>query len=136
MIWAVLDTNVLVSGFGWEGTPSKIIDHALDGRFMLVTSPALLEELERVLQYPKIQGVFGDPFAVVLLVRAISTIVEPSEHLHLLDDESDNRLLEAALEGHADYVVTGDKLVNASYQDGFRVVTPKEFLDVLERGEP
>lgn len=37
MIWAVLDTNTLVSGFGWPETiPGRIIDHLLEGRFIVV----------------------------------------------------------------------------------------------------
>ena len=48
----VLDSNVIVSGLGWLGSPAKILDAALDGRLVLVISPPLLAELRRVLAYP------------------------------------------------------------------------------------
>lgn len=40
----VLDTNVIVSGFGWGGVPSQVLDAAFDGRFVVVTSIALLHD--------------------------------------------------------------------------------------------
>lgn len=40
----VLDSNVIVSGLGWSGAPASILDAALDGRLVLVTSPPLLAE--------------------------------------------------------------------------------------------
>lgn len=46
----VVDTNTLVSGFGWGGPPSQVVDAVLDGRATLVTSSALLAELARVLE--------------------------------------------------------------------------------------
>lgn len=45
----VLDSNVIVSGFGWSGPPAKIVDAALEGRLALLTSEPLPAELRRVL---------------------------------------------------------------------------------------
>lgn len=42
MLWAVLDSNTLVSGLGWGGTPGRVVDHALAGRFLNVTTEVLL----------------------------------------------------------------------------------------------
>ena len=52
MIAVVVDTNTLVSGLGWPGPPSVIVDALLAGELVLVSSPPLLDELERVLVYP------------------------------------------------------------------------------------
>ena len=51
MIRAVLDTNIIVSGLGWGGTPAAVLDAIVNGQVDLVTSPALLDELRRVLTY-------------------------------------------------------------------------------------
>lgn len=84
MIWAVLDTNVLVSGFGWPGgPPGRILDHALAGRFLIVTSTPLLDELGRVLQYPKLASVFSDPMPYVLLVETMAIRVEPTTEVSI-----------------------------------------------------
>jgi hypothetical protein len=51
----------------------------LSGRATLVTSPALLAELARVLAYPKLAAVFGDPAAITAAVAAAAEAVEPAE---------------------------------------------------------
>lgn len=139
MITAVVDTNVLVSGLGWpRGGPGRVVDAMIAGRFLLVTSPALLDELSRVLSYPKLAKVFDDADRLVELVRAISVVVEPARTLHVVADDADNRVLEAATTAQVDVVVTGDAglLVVGTY-DGVRMVTARAFLALLreETGE-
>jgi putative PIN family toxin of toxin-antitoxin system len=137
VIWAVLDTNTLVSGLGWSDTvPGKIVDHLLEGRFVLVTSRPLLDELARVLSYPKFKGAFEDPVALALLIETVAVLVEPRATIQVVADDDDNRVLEAALEGHADYIVTGDRdLLEVESFEGTEIVTPKQFLSLLEAGE-
>ena len=53
----VADTNVLVSGIGWRGSSARILDAVSDGLLQLVQSRELLEELGRVLAYPKLARV-------------------------------------------------------------------------------
>jgi uncharacterized protein len=105
----VADTNTLVSGFGWGGPPGQIVDAVLSGEVTLVTSPALLAELARVLAYPKLAAIFDDPAAVTAAVAAAADTAEPAERVSVLADEPDNRVLEAAAAGRADLIVTGDK---------------------------
>ena len=133
MIWAVLDTNTLVSGMGWNGPPSEVVDLALGGRFTLITSRPLLDELGTTLQKPKLVPYFPDPLSIVLLVEALSVMVEPSTVLHVItDDPADDRVLEAASEGHADYIVSGDKhLRDLGQFDGMPILRPRDFLDLL-----
>lgn len=69
----VLDTNVLLSAFGWRGSPYEILRRTLQGEFRLLASPALLEELQRVLAYPK----FG--FSEVEIAHFLLTIAEGAE---------------------------------------------------------
>ncbi len=108
MIVVVLDTNTLVSGFGWSGPPSVIVDAVLAGELLLVSSVALLDELDRVLRYPKLARVFLDPAEIIERVRAIAEVVEPGTTLSVVADEPDNRILEAAAEARVDAIVTGD----------------------------
>ena len=105
----VADTNTLVSGFGWGGPPGQVVDTALSGQVTLVISPALLGELARVLAYPKLAAVFDDPAVLVAAVAEAADNVDPAEHVTVLADEPDNRVLEAAAAGRADLIVTGDK---------------------------
>ena len=85
-----------------------IVDALLAGGLVLVSSPPLLDELERVLAYPKLAHVFDDPAGITALVRSVADVVEPTSTLAAVADEPDNRVLEAAVEAGVDAVVTGD----------------------------
>lgn len=55
----VLDTNVVVSGFFWGGTPRQLLDLARDGHVTLFTSSRLLDELADVLGRRKFAGMLA-----------------------------------------------------------------------------
>jgi len=133
LISAVVDTNVLVSDLGWaRSPPAKVVEAMLAGRFLLVSSPSLLAELDAVLRYPKLAPVFPQPEAVVDLVGEIAVLVEPRRRLDVLQDEADNRVLEAAAEATADFIVTGDRgLLDLERYGTTVVVTPRSFLKHL-----
>jgi len=125
---AVLDTNVIVSGFGWPGTPARVLDAVLDGRIALVTSPPLLAELRRVLAYPKLANVIADSASLVDLVEGASVLVTPTVTLNVVTDQSDNRVLEAAVEGAVDCIVSGDDhLLELGSFRGIAIVSAADF---------
>ncbi len=134
MIWAVLDTNVLVSGFGWSGSvPAQIVDRAIRGEYLLCTSRPL-RELSRVMAYPKLRRIFDDPARIVRLLERVALVVEPSAQLKVLEDDPDNRLLEVADESGADFVVSGDAAVlKLGHWHATAIVTPREFLAALRQ---
>ena len=83
MIHAIFDTNVLVSYLLTHRPPiATLIDrHLAREDFALVTAPELLEELDRVLRYPKLQRYYADEERTrfVALLMAISQVVELPE---------------------------------------------------------
>lgn len=126
----VLDTNVVVSGLGWPGPPAAILDAVSDGRLVLVTSAPLLAELRRVLAYPKLAKVIRDAAQFAELIASSSDVVTPAQTLAVVDDESDNRVVEAAVEGAADYIVSGDAdLLDLGSFQGIPVFRPAEFVE-------
>lgn len=130
MISVVLDTNTLVSGIGWSGPPSKIVDAVLTGELLLVSSPPLLSELERVLQYPKLARVLPDPAAIVERIATVADLVEPTSTLAVVADEPDNRVLEAAVEARVDAIVTGDaELLALGHHDGIPIMSSAAFVE-------
>jgi putative PIN family toxin of toxin-antitoxin system len=135
LIWAVLDTNVLVSGFGWSGSvPAQIVDRAIRGEYLLCTSRPLLRELSRVMAYRKLRRIFDDPARMVRPLERVALVVEPSAQLNVLEDDPDNRLLEVADEAGADFVVSGDAAVlKMGHWHATAIVTPREFLAALRR---
>jgi uncharacterized protein len=135
----VLDANVLVSGLlSREGPPGRILDAWLAGHVKLFISPNILEELQRVLQYPRIHQRLVDGQAEQLLeqLSLTSGIVDGTLDLHVLSrDPSDNVYLACAVEAGADYLVTGNldhfEEAGATYQ-GVSILSPRAFLDLME----
>jgi predicted nucleic acid-binding protein len=61
----------------------------------------------------------------------------PTESVKVSDDPDDDRVLEAAVAGEADYIVTGDDdLLRPGEFRGTRIVTPALFLAILDSDEP
>ncbi len=135
---AVLDSNVAVSAFlSPGGAPHRILEALEGGAFTMVTSEALHGELEEVLARPRLRQrsarneVELQDFLVGLRDRA--TIVTPSFKLVVIDrDPTDNAVLEAAVEGRADLIVTGDPdLLDVGSYQGIPTVPPATFLAIL-----
>lgn len=133
----VLDTNVLVSAVVFGGPPGRIIGFASQGRLRLVLSPATIDEFRRVLR-----GKFRFPDAAVYraetLLRKVSLpVVEPEVSVDVLrDDPDDNRVLEAAIAGSADCIVSGDRhLLELESFRGIPILTPREFLGPVRMEE-
>jgi len=140
MIRAVLDANVFVSALlSPKGFPSRVLAAWRAERFHLVTSLAILEEISRVLQYPKIALRHHWPEErIQLFIEDVAhlAILTPGERrLNLIaEDPSDNRYLECAMEGAAEYIVSGDQhLLRLRTYEGIRILTPGEFLTVFAR---
>ncbi len=135
---AVLDTNVLVSAaINPKGPPAQIIRAWRAHSFVWVTSPPLLDEAAKTLASRKVtQYLTWTKAEIAQFWAAVSQsarIVSPTDQLNVIQsDPSDNRVLEAAIEGHADYIVSGDRdLLDLGDFQGIRVVTPARFLAIL-----
>lgn len=129
----VLDTNVLVSGLGWAGPSAKILDAVLAGRLALVISLPLLLELQRVLAYPKLARAIPDPAGLAALIADTAIVVHPERTLQAVTDEADNRVLEAALAGAAQYVISGDRhLLAIGVFEGIPIREPAAFLAEID----
>lgn len=133
---AVIDTNVLINAvFRGTGPPYAIVDAWGRDAFELVTSAPLLSEFEGVLQRPWIRSRLGlSDSQLSRLVERLrnASVVEPSHQLAVLRDEADKRILEAAVAGEADYIVTGDRaLLEVETFEGVAIVTPARFAAIL-----
>ena len=110
----VVDTNVLASGLiQRQGATGQVLRHLRDGRFTLIYSVPLLLEPVEVLSRPHIQQKYhlrSDDITVLLnLIRLRGELVSPKREINICRDPQDNFILEAAIEGNADAVVSGDK---------------------------
>lgn len=127
----VLDTNALVSAIGWEGPPARTLRACRTGQFDFVTSPQLLEELTRVLTYPRLAIVARHPDLPEVLkwLHAPEHVVIPRRAIDVITvDPPDNRVLEAAVEGKADVIVSGDKhLLSLKTFEEIPILNPPSF---------
>ncbi len=137
MIRAVLDTNVIVSGIVSEhGVPHQILNAWGQRQFTLLTSASIIAEVLRVLHYPRIQETYRLSEEDILLVRDAllndAHVLEDLYQVRRSRDPKDNLFLACTLEGHADYLVSGDPhLTEIKQYHGVQIVTPRRFLDIL-----
>ena len=137
----VFDTNVLVS-YLLTHRPliATLIDfHLARGDIVLVTAPELLEELDRVLRYPRLQRYYtveeGTRF--VALLMALSELVELPEAIpRICRDPDDDRLIACAVAGGADVIVSGDDDLRVLEHVGEILILPAvELLTRIETEE-
>ena len=107
----VFDTSIFVSALVFPGgRADAALQRILDGADVLLISSAIIAEVLAVLAKK-----FGrDPeelSRVAVLLAEAAEMVKPRKRLQILADEPDNRILECALAGKADGVVTGDKVM-------------------------
>ena len=126
----VADTNVLISAFLFGGLPRVFVDLGLSGAFGLITSGALLGELDEKLRV-KFAVPEAQAGALQTLLRLKATVTHPSFVLNVVsDDPDDNRVLECALAGRADCIVSGDRhLLRLGSYEGILVLTVRQFLE-------
>lgn len=136
----VLDTNVLISALfrKLSPTPNSIYQAFKSQQFILVTSPLIIEEIEDVLSRRKIikrthmTAQEREQFLQQLI--EIASMVSGDIAIRAVrDDPDDDRFIAAALEGNADYIVSGDKhLLNLNKYQGIRILSPSDFVKILK----
>jgi putative PIN family toxin of toxin-antitoxin system len=130
----VLDTNVYVSAYGYGGLPLRLLILGLEGRYQLVTSPALLAETAGALARVLDMDATGVERALRQIVRN-SEIIVPDARLSVIADEPDNRVVECAVEGRADAIGSGDNdLLTVGSYGPVRMMRVAEFLESLGEG--
>jgi len=113
---AVLDANVMISALIQpKGASGRILTSLSENNsFELVVSPTILAEVRRSLAYPKVRKYIKtsdeDLDLWVASIELIAQPVEGSLRIHAVAaDPDDNKYIEAAVEGLAQFVVTGDR---------------------------
>lgn len=134
----VLDTNILVSATFWIGASNKIIKNIENKEIQLILSSEIIQEFSDVLNYEEIQNKIKDKklemqYSVEKII-SIATIIQPIIQLNVIEeDPDDNIILECAIEGNADYIISYDKcLLNLKEFKGIKILTPEEFLRIFE----
>jgi putative PIN family toxin of toxin-antitoxin system len=130
---AVFDTNILVSGVVWRGNPSQCLELARSRVVRGLTCREILEELVRILRDKlNLSTQFADA-TVADLLSYLAVIAIPGTLEAVAADPDDDKVLECAILGSAQYVVTGDRrhLLPLGTYNGVRIVSAVEFLALV-----
>ena len=127
----VIDTNVLIGGlFSTTSTPAKAVEKAVT-RAQLVATLETLRELIEKLHSPRFDRYVRRERRDALLERVASLveIIDVLQSIRASRDPKDDRFLEAAVNGRADVIVTGDKdLLDLNPFRGVAIMTPADYL--------
>jgi len=129
---AVLDTNVLFAArVSRSGVPAQLVRLAREGRYELVVSPLLLDELTDALARKKAGLDAAEVASYVAEMGERTVIDDPAEPGRWSRDPDDDYLVALALAADADALVTGDRDLLHLIEAPLPVLTPRVFLDRL-----
>jgi len=126
----VLDTNVTISALFWGGPPRDIYNLIRSGKLAMLVSEAMECEFIRVLGYERFGLSAPEIMPLIRNIRSYATPVAPRAKLAVITaDPTDNIFLECALEGKADYIISGDKhLIDLKVYEGIPIIKARDFL--------
>jgi putative PIN family toxin of toxin-antitoxin system len=110
----VIDTNVFISAaINPHGAPAKVLDAWRDHQYELIISPSILEEILKVIKRPSIRSRHGwsdEEIEIFFWGLQLFAVVTPDdiEVAEVEGDPDDNKFLACAVEGAADYIISGD----------------------------
>jgi putative PIN family toxin of toxin-antitoxin system len=126
----VFDTNLFVSALAIpESHAEKAIPKIIEGEDILLLTKEMLDELLNVLS----TKFSRDREEVSRLAVVLSEMVEwvrPTMRISVLKDDPDNRILECAVSGRADFIVTGDKeMLGLKEYENTKIISLKAYLE-------
>jgi putative PIN family toxin of toxin-antitoxin system len=134
MIRAVIDTSILIRAIiKPRGTVGPILQGLRNADYQLVYADPLLAELAEVLARPRLPAKYGltteDIATVLSLILLRGEPVVPARRIGVCRDPNDNMVLEAAVAGKVDAIVSGDEdLLTLRPFEGIPVLSPAAFL--------
>lgn len=134
---AVIDTNVLISATFWTGKPKQLLNKVRRREITFLTSQILLNELKEVLvrEDKPFRLLEEEAERVVTAMRNLAEIVQIHSRVTVSRDEDDNRVLECAIDGQAEWIISGDPhLLELQSFQGIKIVTVADFLSKFEKG--
>ena len=125
----VFDTNILVSALVFPGGRGEAaLRRIIEQTDQLILSRPIVDELLDVLAR-KFARDAEELAHVAVFVTELAVVVAPKRRLRVVKDDPDNRILECAVTGRAEAIVTGDKaLLALKLYQKIRILTLREYL--------
>jgi uncharacterized protein len=129
-VLVVLDTNVVISGAMWRGTPAVILNAWADSLFEAVASPEILDEYEEILLEVGLKVGRKDlAERWILTIKERIHVVIPERKIELCRDPDDDKFLSCAVAAGALFLVSGDRDLGVLERVGSTlIVTPGQFV--------
>lgn len=127
----VFDTNIYISALHFQGSiPRRILELADASAFRLLISKQIIAELRGVLRV-KFKYELPKLDLMEELILSICEIVDPKIRINFIkEDSDDDKILECAVEGKADFVISGDRhLLEAKEYKGIKIINARTFLE-------
>jgi len=121
----------------WGGLPATLIKAAEQERIVILISEEIVEEISRILSHDRLREIYAEAGVshetLIGSVLRIGKIVEVRTRLSMIrEDLSDNKILECAVDGRADYIVSGDDhLLRLGSCKRTEIVSVREFSELL-----
>ena len=130
----VFDTNIFISAFVFPGTiADKALQRIIHEEDQLIISRAIIDELLSVLA-GKFDRNREELSRVAVFLADIGQVVKPGRKLNVLSDTADNRILECAVAGMAEVIVTGDReFLKLKDYKGIRIIKLRDYIGVPSR---
>jgi putative PIN family toxin of toxin-antitoxin system len=129
----VIDTNVFVSGLTFKGKPREVLDLIWRGDIEACISSFIFKELEETLK----KDFSWDRDQIkhtIEKIKAKTILIQPKNKVSVIKgNDDDNRILECAIEGKVQYLISGDQkhLLPLKEYQGIKILSPAEFLKLL-----
>jgi putative PIN family toxin of toxin-antitoxin system len=131
----VIDTNVILSAFGWGGKPLQIIELLERGMIRNCVSEQTLKELIVALAYPKLAFSHATQTSILEFVLAYSDMYDADERIFAAPDPDDDKFIECSAAANAKIIITGDKrFLSVKRYGSIRVLSPQDFLQSRKIG--
>ena len=126
----VFDTNIFISAFAIPGSlAEKAILKVTEGGDILVISKDIINEILSVLssKFSRDKEALSH---VAVMLSELGELVKPIKKIKVFKDDPDNRILECAIHGEADALVTGDKeMLRLREYSGIKIISLKKYIE-------
>jgi len=129
----VFDTNILISSTLWDGSVSqKLLFKLIEQDAVIFSSTEILEEYQEIL---KRDFNYSNEEVADIMKKVLQfiTLVNPCIKVNVIkEDADDNKIIECALEGKADYILSYDKhLLSLKEYQEIKIIRPEEFIGLI-----
>ena len=129
----VIDTNIIVSGFGWDCKPEVILKLVENRLILSYITHEIFQEISKVIKYPKLKFSKQIQSGIIeFLINNSISVVPKSTYKIIINDPDDDKFIDCAVEANADYIITGNKhLLDLKNFGKIKIIKPDMFLEIF-----